>query len=96
VSICSLSRLPGMSFVEPENYPGIRADFERSFQTLRGLPVDIFLGAHASFFDMGRKLEERATASDPVEPFIDPAGYLDYIEQAEKGFREALAAQQRR
>jgi metallo-beta-lactamase class B len=35
--------LPGMPLVEPESYPGIRADFERSFRVLRRLPVDIFL-----------------------------------------------------
>ena len=95
VSICSLSLLPGMSFVEPEKYPGIRADFERSFQTLRSLPADIFLGAHASFFDLHRKLRERAGTGDPAAPFIDRAGYLDFIDQAEKKFRQKLAAQQR-
>ena len=96
VSICSLSLLPGMSFVEPEKYPGIRADFERSFQTLRSLPADIFLGAHASFFDMHRKLRERAQAQDPVDPFLDGEGYLAYIEDAEKRFRAAVGDQQRR
>jgi hypothetical protein len=47
------------------------------------LPADIFLGSHASFFDMKRKLAERATVSDPVAPFIDRKGYLDYIDRAE-------------
>jgi metallo-beta-lactamase class B len=83
-----------MSFVEPERYSGIRADFERSFQTLRNLPADVFLGAHASFFDMHRKLRERAGADDPA-PFLDRAGYLDFIDQAERKFRRELAAQQR-
>ncbi|HET9299897.1 MAG TPA: subclass B3 metallo-beta-lactamase [Candidatus Polarisedimenticolaceae bacterium] len=94
VSICSLSLLPGMRFVEPQKYPGIRADFERSFVTLRSLPADIFLGAHASFFDMHRKLGERATAEDPT-PFVDRAGYLEFIDQAEKRFRQEVASQQR-
>ena len=49
VDVCSLTLLPFMKFVEPESYPGIRADFERSFQTLRSLPADIFLGSHGSF-----------------------------------------------
>src|SRR5688500_2650985 len=31
VNICSLSVLPSVSLVEPETYPGIRSDFERSF-----------------------------------------------------------------
>ena len=94
VSICSLSLLPFMSFVEPESYPGIRAGFERSFATLRSLPADIFLGSHGSFFDLHRKLGERASAADPVEPFIDREGYLEYIDWAEERFRKELADQQ--
>ena len=76
VDVCSLTVLPF-------DYPGRRAGFEQSFRTLRSLPADIFLGSHASFFDMKRKLAERATGSDPVAPFIDRKGYLDYIDRAE-------------
>jgi metallo-beta-lactamase class B len=96
VDICSLSLLPFMSFVEPESYPGIRADFERSFTTLRGLPADIFLGAHGSFFDLERKRRASATTKDPVDAFIDRAGYLEYIDAMEKRFRDELAREQKR
>jgi metallo-beta-lactamase class B len=95
VDVCSLSLLPFMRLVEPESHPGIRSDFERSFRTLRGLPADIFLGSHGSFFDMSRKRREAAAAEDPAEPFLDRAGYLQYIDDAEKRFRDALAKQQR-
>ena len=94
VSICSLTLFPLVSLVEPEAYPGIRADFERSFATLRGLPADVFLGSHSAFFDMDRKRRERATAKDPVAPFIDREGYLAFIDRFERRFRTALADQQ--
>jgi metallo-beta-lactamase class B len=94
VSICSLTLLPFMKLVEPESYPGIRSDFERSFRTLRGLPADIFLGSHGSFFDMDRKRRERADGRDPAEPFLDRQGYLRFIDRAEERFRKALADQQ--
>ena len=94
VDVCSLSMLPFMRLVEPESYPGIRSDFEQSFRTLRGLPADIFLGSHGSFFDLGRKRRERATATDPAAPFIDREGYRRYIDGAEKRFRATLAKQQ--
>ena len=94
VDICSLTLFPFVSLVEPEAYPGIRTDFERTFRTLRSLPADIFLGSHGSFFDMDRKRGERAKAKDPVEPFIDRDGYLRFIDRAEERFREALADQQ--
>lgn len=96
VDICSLTLFPFVSLVEPEAYPGIRSDFERSFTTLRSLPADIFLGSHASFFSLKRKLRERVDAEDPAEPFIDRDGYLSYIDRAEEKFREVLANQQRR
>lgn len=96
VSVCSLTLLPFMSLVEPESYPGIRSDFERSFHTLRSLPADIFLASHGSFFDMDRKRRERADAKDPADPFVDRDGYLRYIDDAEQRFRELLADQQPR
>lgn len=94
VSVCSLSLLPFMDFGPEESYPGIREDFERSFRTLRSLPVDIFLGSHGSFFELERKRRASAAAADPVEPFIDPAGYAEYLERAERRFRAALADDQ--
>jgi len=93
VDICSLTLFPFVSLVEPETYPGIRSDFEHSFSTLRSLPADIFLGSHASFFSMKRKLLERVDAENPADPFIDRAGYFGYIDRAEQRFREVLADQ---
>ena len=90
VDVCSLSLLPFMKFVPTESYPGIGTDFERSFRTLRSLPADIFLGSHASFFALDRKRRARATADDPVAPFIDRAGYERYIDESERRFRKEL------
>ncbi|UOQ75938.1 MBL fold metallo-hydrolase [Hymenobacter sp. 5516J-16] len=86
--------LPTASLVEPESYPGIRADFEHSFRVLRSLPTDIYLTSHARAFSLKRKAEERATAPDPVLPFIDRQGYIEDITKAEAAFRKALKEQQ--
>jgi metallo-beta-lactamase class B len=96
VDICSLTLFPHVSLVEPESYPGIRSDFERSFRTLRSLPAEIFLASHADVFDLHRKRREHAGAPDPAAPFIDPEGYRSYIDRAEQHFREVLAKQQGR
>ena len=93
VNICSLTLFPFVSLVEPETYPGIRSDFERSFRVLRSLPADIFLASHASWFELERKRRERAGADNSADPFIDRAGYLGLIDRAERRFREALADQ---
>lgn len=94
VDICSLTLFPFVSLVEPEAYPGIRADFERSFRTLRDLPADIFLASHADMFGLNRKRRARADAGNPADPFIDREGYRSFIDRAERRFREVLAKQQ--
>ncbi len=96
VRVSSLDVLPATSLVEPESYPGIRTDYERSFSVLHSLPVDIFLTAHAREFGRYRKFLERNTAKNPVDPFIDRDGYRRYIDVAEAEFRRRLAEQQRR
>lgn len=96
VNVCSLTLLGYESLVEPETYPGIRSDYERSFGTLRSLPADIFLASHGSWFDLGRKRRERTTARDPVQPFIDRDGYLEFINDADQRFRKELANQEKK
>ena len=92
VHICSLTLPLALSLGE---YPGIRADFERSFRTLRSLPVDIWVTSHGREFGRYRKFSERARVADPVAPFIDRDGYLRYIDSAELRFRKLLADKQR-
>lgn len=94
VNICSLRLFPFVSLVDPEAYPGIRTDFEESFNTLRGLPADIFLASHTAWFGMQRKLRERQDAVYPAEPFIDREGYLSFIESAEQHFMRTLDEQE--
>ena len=72
------------------------ADFERSFRTLRSLPEDIWVTAHAREFGRYRKFSERDRAKDPVQPFIDREGYLRYIDSGEARFRRMVAEKQRR
>lgn len=72
-------------------YPEIRAEFERSFRTLRSLPVDIWVTSHAREFGRYRKFRERENAKDPADPFIDRDGYVRYIDSAEMRFRRLVA-----
>jgi metallo-beta-lactamase class B len=95
VDVSDLDVFSWTRLVEPESYPGMRADLERTFTTLRSLPADIFLNNHARPFGRYRKFQERATARNPVDPFIDRKGYLDFINQKQEYFRKALAEQQR-
>lgn len=89
VSIGSLTVLP-----VPKKYKAqLQDEFKHSFQTLRNLPADIFLGSHAGFFHMREKRKARDTAADPVAPFIDRDGYLKYIARAEEEFNGTIKGQ---
>ena len=68
-------------------YPEQRADFERTFRVLRSLPADIWVSSHARLWGRYRKFVARDTAKNPVDPFIDPAGYRAYIDSGQARFR---------
>lgn len=84
VSACSLVRLGG------SHYPGQDADFVHTFDVLRSLPCDIWVTSHARLFGRYAKFTARATAADPANPFIDPAGYRAYIDHGEAQFRNGI------
>lgn len=81
VSACSLI------VMEVGQYPGYKADFERTFRVLRSIPADIWVTSHGRPFGRYRKFAARATATNPTDPFIDPAGYRAYIDSGEASFR---------
>jgi metallo-beta-lactamase class B len=76
----------------PASYPGIAADFNRTFSTLRALPCDVFLGAHGVYFNMLAKLQRSETEGRRV--WIDPQGYKAAIDSAERDFNAMLTKQQ--
>jgi metallo-beta-lactamase class B len=94
VSICTMVPPLILSRSDTTRRRRVQAEFEHSFQTLRSLPADIFLASHAREFGRWRKLQARAHAKDPADPFIDRAGYLSDIDQSEARVHEWLADRQ--
>lgn len=81
----------GYRLVNNPAYPAIASDYERTFRVLKSLPVDIFLGAHGSYFDLGKKYARMKEQG--VGAFIDPVGYRSYVNERESAFRTELARQ---
>ena len=77
VSVCD----PGV--LATSRYPEQDADRERSIRVLRSLPADIWVTNHARAWGRYRKFVASTTAKNPVDPFIDPAGYRAFIDAAE-------------
>ena len=90
--LCSVTA-PCYQLVGNPRYPGIAADFTRSFAVLRTLPCDVFLGAHGGYYRLQEKIA-RLQRHAPGNPFIDPQGYRDYLDKAEQAFKQELAEQQ--
>jgi metallo-beta-lactamase class B len=89
--VCSVGVNPGTVLVNNKDYPSIADDYARSFKVLRTLPVDVFLGAHSSFYAMQAKYAQLGKGG--ANPFIDPAGFKAYLDDKEKAFNTELAAQ---
>jgi len=77
-----------------DSYPKIAVDFARTFDVLKTLPCDVFLGAHGGYYAMIEKYD-RAQKGAEANPFVDPEGYRAYVAKKERAFRDALAGQER-
>ena len=82
---------PGYKLVGGTVYPRMAEDYEQTFRVLKSLPVDYFLGAHGSYFDLETKYAQLKAGVSTA--FIDPAGYRNYVEEREQAFRRELKKQ---
>lgn len=83
---------PGYQLVNNSAYPEIATDFAHTFEVLRSLRCDIFLGAHGMYYGMLEKYAK--LKKDGANPFVDPEGYKAYISEREGYYRQTLAEQQ--
>jgi len=88
---------PGWRLVDrpqqPASYPGIAADYRRTFATLKALQCDVFLGAHGAYFGMLAKLD-RIKAGAKENVWIDNKGYRDALAERERAFEKELKRQE--
>lgn len=82
---------PGYKLVGNEAYPKIAEDYERGFRVLGALRCDVFLGAHGAYYALEDK-HARVKPGAP-NPFIDPEGCKQFVEQKEREFRNELDKQ---
>jgi metallo-beta-lactamase class B len=78
--------------VNNKNYPEIADDFARSIKTYKGLPADVFLGAHSWFFDLGGKYKRLGSTPNP---YLDAAGYKAWVGNMEKNYNTLIAEQKK-
>ena len=84
---------PGTSLVKAPSYPGILEDYRSALRKLTSLKPDIWVSAHAGFFNLQGK-RKKMDPANPAAAFVDPEGYRRMVESRTKEF-ESLVAQER-
>jgi metallo-beta-lactamase class B len=72
------------SFADVKDYPGIAADYAKTFASLKSLRFDLWVASHASQFDLHRKHKPR----DRYNPFAfeDRAGFDKAVAELQKEY----------
>jgi metallo-beta-lactamase class B len=76
---------------EPTSYPGMNADYRRTHHFLEMMRPDIFLGAHAEWFDYEGK-RERAR-SEGVRAWVNPEEYRRFVAKQKRAFEDQVDAE---
>jgi metallo-beta-lactamase class B len=90
VFVPSMSINDGVHMVDFKPWPGVGDAYAKSFAMLKQLHCDVFLGPHARFFDMENKALKLET-NPTTNPFIDPAGFQQYIASFEQAYKDQLS-----
>lgn len=90
---CSVT-VAGNRLIGNRAYPGIVADYRRSFDRLATLPSDIVLPMHPDMVDLlGQARHHDAGA---VDAFVDPSALPHLVAEARRDFASALAQERAR
>lgn len=83
-----------LQYVGNDDYPDIIDDIRSTYRKARELPVEVFLSSHGVFYGLDEKYAqlERRGPGDP-NPFVDPDGYQEHVDEFEQTFEETLARQ---
>jgi CubicO group peptidase (beta-lactamase class C family)/glyoxylase-like metal-dependent hydrolase (beta-lactamase superfamily II) len=82
---------PGYELVNNKDYPEIADDFARTFEVLKSLPCEVFLGAHGSYYGLVERYD--LLRKGQANAFVNPEGYKEYVALKERAFRKTLAMQ---
>ena len=83
----------GFKLVNNAQYPKIAEDYQKTFQVLKSLHCDIFLGAHGDYYGMEAKYPR--AAKEGVNAWVDPEGYKKFVEEKERAFLRDWERQKR-
>lgn len=92
IILCSTSVAANRLAPRPQ-YPGIVADYQRTFARLAAMKADVFLAPHPEQFGFAAKLAARAPGKP--SPFVDPTELGRRVAASRAEFETELARQQK-
>lgn len=92
IILCSTSVAANRLAPRPQ-YPGIVADYQRTFARLAAMKADVFLAPHPEQFGFAAKLAARAPGKP--NPFVDPTELGRRVAASRAEFETELARQQK-
>lgn len=83
----------GKRLVVDPTYPGVAADFAKTFRRQKAMDIDVWVAAHGSQYGMHGK----HSPGQPYSPetFVDPEGFRAAVERLEALYRAQLAAERK-
>ena len=85
---------PGVTVSGMPKYPGIGADYARTFKAQKEMQIDVFLASHAAQFGLHRKYQPGDVYK--ADRFVDPDGFHKGVEALEKVYLEQLAKEKKK
>jgi metallo-beta-lactamase class B len=79
----------GTGLVDNPRYPGIVADWQRTYAILESLVADVWVSADTSVFDMPGKLSRIGVSSE--NPYVDPRGFRRHLADSRARFAARLS-----
>ena len=73
-------------------YPNMASDFSSTFEKLKSMPVDIYLGGHGYWYGLGDKMR-RAQAGEGFRAYIDPDGFKKAIDGWQQQFIDQVVSE---
>jgi metallo-beta-lactamase class B len=81
---------PGTRLGRSPSYPGIAADYRRTFAVLEGLHPDVFLSYHAEVFGLEAKRERQKAIGE--QAWVDPDGYVAFVRRKKAELERLVTA----
>jgi len=88
VFMCGV-RIDGPSLLSDPDYPDVATDLAGTYKILESLPVDVYLGGHGYWYNLGEKIA-RMKKGEGYQVFIDPEGYRKAINGWQHDFVDRL------